>query len=243
LTREREQALALAIPGSRLVVCNDTGHLVLWEQPPPGSRRPEQIYSDDPGTSDSAADCAAVRPISLHETRNADRTRRKPLPLAYRSVIAGELPQITIRSSAACSTNAAAGRHGVRTARGSPGFCGRTSTARPRRGSHPARQRRGALGPRTDPLQQTAPWSGGPGRRWRSCPRRRLIKCWTGRDSNSCGPILTVITESPVISSGLPAQIPGSGQGCTRCPGWPPRRTVEVSGRSPRHRPKEVPQR
>lgn len=33
LTREDEQALAAAIPGSRLIVYEDTGHLVLWEQP------------------------------------------------------------------------------------------------------------------------------------------------------------------------------------------------------------------
>jgi pimeloyl-ACP methyl ester carboxylesterase len=33
LTREHQQALAAAIPASRLVVYDDTGHLVLWEQP------------------------------------------------------------------------------------------------------------------------------------------------------------------------------------------------------------------
>jgi pimeloyl-ACP methyl ester carboxylesterase len=33
LTREDEQALAAAIPGSRLTVYEDTGHLVLWGQP------------------------------------------------------------------------------------------------------------------------------------------------------------------------------------------------------------------
>ena len=33
LTREDEEALSRAIPGSRLVVYEDTGHLVLWEQP------------------------------------------------------------------------------------------------------------------------------------------------------------------------------------------------------------------
>ena len=33
LTREDQQALSAAIPGSRLVVYEDTGHLVLWEQP------------------------------------------------------------------------------------------------------------------------------------------------------------------------------------------------------------------
>jgi pimeloyl-ACP methyl ester carboxylesterase len=33
LTRADEHALAAAIPGSRLVVYEDTGHLVLWEQP------------------------------------------------------------------------------------------------------------------------------------------------------------------------------------------------------------------
>lgn len=33
LSREDEEALSAAIPGSRLVVYEDTGHLVLWEQP------------------------------------------------------------------------------------------------------------------------------------------------------------------------------------------------------------------
>ena len=33
LAREDQQALAAAIPGSRLIVYPDTGHLVLWEQP------------------------------------------------------------------------------------------------------------------------------------------------------------------------------------------------------------------
>jgi pimeloyl-ACP methyl ester carboxylesterase len=33
LTREHQQGLAAAIPASRLVVYEDTGHLVLWEQP------------------------------------------------------------------------------------------------------------------------------------------------------------------------------------------------------------------
>jgi pimeloyl-ACP methyl ester carboxylesterase len=33
LTREDEQALAAAISGSRLIIYQDTGHLVLWEQP------------------------------------------------------------------------------------------------------------------------------------------------------------------------------------------------------------------
>jgi pimeloyl-ACP methyl ester carboxylesterase len=33
LTREHEEDLAAAIPGSRLVVYENTGHLVLWEQP------------------------------------------------------------------------------------------------------------------------------------------------------------------------------------------------------------------
>ena len=33
LTREEEEHLATLIPGSRLVVYQDTGHLVLWEQP------------------------------------------------------------------------------------------------------------------------------------------------------------------------------------------------------------------
>jgi pimeloyl-ACP methyl ester carboxylesterase len=33
LTREQEENLAGLIPGSRLVVYQDTGHLVLWEQP------------------------------------------------------------------------------------------------------------------------------------------------------------------------------------------------------------------
>ena len=33
LTRKDQQALAAAIPASRLIVYQDTGHLVLWEQP------------------------------------------------------------------------------------------------------------------------------------------------------------------------------------------------------------------
>ena len=33
LSQDDEQALAAAIPGSQLVVYDDTGHLVLWEQP------------------------------------------------------------------------------------------------------------------------------------------------------------------------------------------------------------------
>jgi len=33
LVEQDQEALAAAIPGSRLVVYNDTGHLVLWEQP------------------------------------------------------------------------------------------------------------------------------------------------------------------------------------------------------------------
>jgi pimeloyl-ACP methyl ester carboxylesterase len=33
LARDQQEALAAAIPGSRLVVYQDTGHLVLWEQP------------------------------------------------------------------------------------------------------------------------------------------------------------------------------------------------------------------
>ena len=39
LTREHQQALAAAIPASRLIVYQDTGHLVLWEQP-------ERVASD-----------------------------------------------------------------------------------------------------------------------------------------------------------------------------------------------------
>ena len=39
LTREDQQALAAAIPASRLIVYEDTGHLVLWEQP-------ERVASD-----------------------------------------------------------------------------------------------------------------------------------------------------------------------------------------------------
>lgn len=39
LTQEQEEALAAAIPVSRLVVYEDTGHLVLWEQP-------ERVASD-----------------------------------------------------------------------------------------------------------------------------------------------------------------------------------------------------
>lgn len=33
LTRDQEEALAAAIPASRLVIYEETGHLVLWEQP------------------------------------------------------------------------------------------------------------------------------------------------------------------------------------------------------------------
>ena len=33
LSRDDEEALAAAIPGSHLIVYDDTGHLVLWEQP------------------------------------------------------------------------------------------------------------------------------------------------------------------------------------------------------------------
>jgi pimeloyl-ACP methyl ester carboxylesterase len=33
LSREEEEALAAAIPGSHLIAYEDTGHLVLWEQP------------------------------------------------------------------------------------------------------------------------------------------------------------------------------------------------------------------
>jgi rifampin ADP-ribosylating transferase len=33
LVQQDQEALAVAIPGSRLVEYNDTGHLVLWEQP------------------------------------------------------------------------------------------------------------------------------------------------------------------------------------------------------------------
>jgi len=39
LTREDQEALSAAIPGSRLVVYEDTGHLVLWE-------RPERLATD-----------------------------------------------------------------------------------------------------------------------------------------------------------------------------------------------------
>lgn len=39
LTREDQQALAAATPASRLIVYQDTGHLVLWEQP-------ERVASD-----------------------------------------------------------------------------------------------------------------------------------------------------------------------------------------------------
>jgi pimeloyl-ACP methyl ester carboxylesterase len=39
LTREQQQALTAASPASRLVVYEDTGHLVLWEQP-------ERVASD-----------------------------------------------------------------------------------------------------------------------------------------------------------------------------------------------------
>jgi rifampin ADP-ribosylating transferase len=33
LSHDDEEALAAAIPGSQLIVYDDTGHLVLWEQP------------------------------------------------------------------------------------------------------------------------------------------------------------------------------------------------------------------
>jgi pimeloyl-ACP methyl ester carboxylesterase len=33
LTREDQQALAAAIPASQLIIYQDTGHRVLWEQP------------------------------------------------------------------------------------------------------------------------------------------------------------------------------------------------------------------
>jgi pimeloyl-ACP methyl ester carboxylesterase len=33
LSRDDEEALSAAIPGSQLMVYDDTGHLVLWEQP------------------------------------------------------------------------------------------------------------------------------------------------------------------------------------------------------------------
>ena len=46
LSLEDERALAAAIPGSRLVVYQDTGHLVLWEQP-------ERVASDLAGFVDS----------------------------------------------------------------------------------------------------------------------------------------------------------------------------------------------
>jgi rifampin ADP-ribosylating transferase len=39
LTLEDERALAAAIPASKLIVYQDTGHLVLWEQP-------ERVASD-----------------------------------------------------------------------------------------------------------------------------------------------------------------------------------------------------
>ena len=39
LTLEDQQSLAAAIPASRLIVYQDTGHLVLWEQP-------ERVASD-----------------------------------------------------------------------------------------------------------------------------------------------------------------------------------------------------
>jgi rifampin ADP-ribosylating transferase len=39
LTQAHEEALAAAIPASRLVIYEDTGHLVLWEQP-------ERVASD-----------------------------------------------------------------------------------------------------------------------------------------------------------------------------------------------------
>jgi rifampin ADP-ribosylating transferase len=46
LSWEDERALAAAIPGSRLLVYQDTGHLVLWEQP-------ERVASDLAGFVDS----------------------------------------------------------------------------------------------------------------------------------------------------------------------------------------------
>ena len=46
LSWEDQRALAAAIPGSRLVVYQDTGHLVLWEQP-------ERVASDLAGFVDS----------------------------------------------------------------------------------------------------------------------------------------------------------------------------------------------
>ncbi len=39
LTQEQEEALAAAIPDARLLIYEDTGHLVLWEQP-------ERVASD-----------------------------------------------------------------------------------------------------------------------------------------------------------------------------------------------------
>lgn len=39
LTRAQQESLAAAVPGSRLVVHEDTGHLVLWE-------RPERVAAD-----------------------------------------------------------------------------------------------------------------------------------------------------------------------------------------------------
>jgi pimeloyl-ACP methyl ester carboxylesterase len=33
LVQQDQEALSVAIPGSRLVLYNDTDHLVLWEQP------------------------------------------------------------------------------------------------------------------------------------------------------------------------------------------------------------------
>jgi rifampin ADP-ribosylating transferase len=39
LSRDDQETLAAAIPGSQLIVYPDTGHLVLWEQP-------EQVAND-----------------------------------------------------------------------------------------------------------------------------------------------------------------------------------------------------
>jgi rifampin ADP-ribosylating transferase len=52
LSWEDERALAVAIPGSRLVVYEDTGHLVLWEQP-------ERVSSDLAGFVDGLTLTAA----------------------------------------------------------------------------------------------------------------------------------------------------------------------------------------
>jgi pimeloyl-ACP methyl ester carboxylesterase len=43
LVQQDQEALAVAIPGSRLVVYNDTGHLVLWEQPQRGGQRSDRF--------------------------------------------------------------------------------------------------------------------------------------------------------------------------------------------------------